>query len=187
MNIQHIDNAARILLDGGVGIMPTDTVYGLVARAEDQRAVARLYALKHREHKPGTIIAADTEQLAKLGISKQRLKTIEHLWPNPLSVILVLGQEFAYLDLGVGDIATRVVADTRLQSFLRQTGPLLTTSANHPGKPGAVNILEAQNYFNDQVEFYVDSGDLSGRAPSTIIRLTDSGEIKIIRDGAVKL
>jgi len=70
---------------------------------------------------------------------------------------------------------------------LEQTGPLVTSSANHPGKPGSVTIREAIDYFDGRVDFYVDGGDLSGRAPSTIIKITDSGSIEIIREGAVKL
>ncbi len=62
----------------------------------------------------------------------------------------------------------------------------MTTSANKPGEPGAVNVAEAQYYFQDRVDFYVDGGDLLGRAPSTIIRVTDDG-IEVIREGAVKI
>ena len=56
---QTIEEAVERLLRGGVGVMPTDTVYGLVARVADRPAVERLYTLKHREHKPGTVIAAN--------------------------------------------------------------------------------------------------------------------------------
>ncbi|HVU59881.1 MAG TPA: Sua5/YciO/YrdC/YwlC family protein, partial [Candidatus Saccharimonadales bacterium] len=48
---------------GTVGVLPSDTVYGIMARAADREAVARLYRLKHREHKPGTVIAATIDQL----------------------------------------------------------------------------------------------------------------------------
>jgi len=64
---------------------------------------------------------------------------------------------------------------------------LVTSSANQPGEPGAVNVRQAWDYFNDQVDFYVDGGDLSDRAPSTIVRIATDGDFEVLRDGAVKL
>lgn len=178
--------AVDILKKGGVGVMPTDTVYGVVASATNDRAVERLYALKQRERKPGTLVAASLDQLRQLGVSERYFEKLAAYWPGPLSAILPVGDEFAYLHQGVGDIAIRVVADKQFRYILEQTGPLVTSSANHPGKPGAVNVNQAWDYFNDQVDFYVDGGDLSDRAPSTIVRITN-GDLEVLRDGAVKL
>lgn len=180
------EEAISRLLNGGVGVMPTDTVYGLVARAHDKPAVTRLYSLKHRDHKPGTIIAADIAQLRQLGVSEAHLEKAGRWWPNPLSIILPIGEEFTYLHQEVGDIAIRVVVDESLKQILTVTGPLLTSSANQPSKPGSTTIAEAWNYFENSIDFYVDGGDLSGRAPSTIIRLTNTQEVEVIRAGAVK-
>ena len=167
--------------------MPTDTVYGLVARAEDPAAVARMYALKDRDHKPGTVIAASVEQLVALGVDEEHLDKVKKWWPNPLSVETPLGDNLRYLHQDTGRQGFRVVADEAVRAVLQQTGPLVTSSANHPGKPGSVTVDEAVAYFGDRVDFYVDGGDLSGRAPSTIIKIADDGSIEIIRDGAVKL
>jgi tRNA threonylcarbamoyl adenosine modification protein (Sua5/YciO/YrdC/YwlC family) len=167
--------------------MPTDTIYGLVARAQDKDAVARLYALKHRDHKPGTIIAATIEQLIDLGVDQAHLDKVKQRWPNPLSVETPLSNDLAYLHQDTGRQGLRVVADEAVRKILLQTGPLLTSSANHPGEPGAVTVADAWDYFGDNIDFYVDGGDLSGRAPSTIIRITNTGDIEVIRDGAVKL
>lgn len=183
-NINSVDEAIAILLKGGVGVLPTDTVYGLVARAADQAAVSRLYALKHRENKPGTVIAASVEQLVELGIPKRYLSAGEKLWPNPLSIEIPLGRRLTYLHQDTGRQAYRVVADDVVQAILKQTGPLLTSSANQPGEPGATDLQQAIDYFNNEVDFYVDGGDLSGKAPSTIIRIIDDA-IEIIRPGAV--
>jgi len=179
--------AVERLLRGEVGVMPTDTVYGLVARAEDPKAVARLYELKNRDHKPGTIIAASTEQLQNLGVPNSEIEAASQWWPDSLSIVLHVGDRFAYLHQGIGDVAIRVVADSVLIPLLETTGPLLTSSANHPGAPGAVTVRDAWDYFNDRIDFYVDGGDLSGRPPSTLIKLHDDGTIEVIRDGAVKL
>jgi L-threonylcarbamoyladenylate synthase len=179
--------AVTALLNGQVGVMPTDTVYGLVARAADPAAVARLYALKSRDHKPGTVIAASTQQLIELGVDPIYIDTVKQWWPNPLSVEIQLGDTLRYLHQDTGRQGFRVVADEAVRKILEQTGPLVTSSANHPGKAGSVNINQAYDYFTDRVDFYVDGGDLSGRAPSTIVKITESGEIEIIRQGAVSL
>ncbi len=180
------EDAITSLLAGGVGVMPTDTVYGLVARAADKAAVKRLYALKKRENKPGTIISANVEQLVKLGVAEADLRRVEHLWPNSVSVICEAGAGLEYLHLGMRSLAVRVPADESLRRFLEVSGPLVSSSANMPGMPGAVNLDEARAYFADDVDFYVDGGDLPGRAASTIVRLAGDG-LEVIRQGAVKL
>lgn len=163
--------------------MPTDTIYGIVARAADEKAVNRLYALKHREHKPGTVIAASVEQLVELGVPKRYLSAVEHLWPNALSVEIPLGHRLTYLHQDTGRQAYRVVADEKILAILRHTGPLVTSSANQPGEPVADNIEEAVAYFDGQVDFYVDGGELVGREPSTLIRVVDDA-IEVLRKGA---
>lgn len=178
--------ATRLLQQGAVGVMPTDTVYGLVARAADQSAVARLYALKHREHKPGTIIAANIEQLIELGIKRRYLTAVEHLWPNPLSIIIPTGLDLAYLHQGLNTLAIRIPQDSQVRETLQATGPLLTSSANQPGEPTANSVAEANDYFQDQVDFYVDGGTLQDRPPSTLIRIVDDS-IEVLRQGAVNI
>jgi L-threonylcarbamoyladenylate synthase len=178
--------AAKILMDGGVGVLPTDTVYGLVARAADETAVLRLYGLKQRERKPGTVIAASVEQLVGLGLDEADLRAVEHWWPNSLSLIMPAGEALAHIHQGLVSFPVRIPKDEALRRFLEQTGPLLTSSANQPGEPPAVNVAEAYKCFGDGADFYVDGGDLSGRAPSTIIRLRD-GRVEVLREGAVKI
>ncbi len=173
------------LNSGKVGVMPTDTVYGIVARAQDKVAVTRLYALKSREQKPGTLIAASVQQLVDLGVPTEELQKVEQWWPGSLSAVLAM-QGNDYLHQGVGDIAMRVIADPTLRALLEQTGPLLTSSANQPGEPGATTITEAWQYFGDSVDFYVDGGEITSRVPSTIVKPTADG-ITVLRQGAVKI
>lgn len=181
------DSAASRLNELGIiGVIPTDTVYGVVARAGDERAVARLYALKDRDSKPGTIIATDIEQLQGLGLKHRYLKAVEQFWPGAVSVIIPCGPELQYLHQGKYSLAVRVPDKPELLGLLRQTGPLLTSSANQPGQPTATTVAKAKGYFGDEVDFYIDGGDLSDHKPSTIIRIVDDA-IEIIREGAVKI
>jgi L-threonylcarbamoyladenylate synthase len=175
-----------LLKPGTIGVIPTDTVYGVVARAADAVAVKRLYDVKQREGKPGTVIAANIDQLVELGLKRRYLRAVEQYWPGPLSVIIPCGDELSYLHEGVRSLAVRIPKDDALLALLDQTGPLLTSSANMPRKPPALTTREAKDYFGDSVDFYEDGGDLSGREPSTIIRMIDDA-IEVIRQGTVKI
>lgn len=175
-----------LIRQGAVGVLPTDTVYGLVCLAQNLEAVTRLYALKHREHKPGTVIAASLQQLIDLGMKARYLKAVEDFWPNPLSVVIPCDETHAYLHLGKHSLAVRIPKDEPLQNLLKQTGPLLTTSANLAHQPVATNLQGAQKYFGEDVDFYVDGGDINDHVPSTIIRMVDDA-IDILRAGAVKI
>ena len=180
------ESAKQLLQPGTVGVIPTDTLYGVVARAVDTAAVKRLYEIKQREGKPGTIIAATLDQLVNLGISRRYLKAVEQFWPGAVSVVVPCGESLAYLHQGKGSLAVRIPADEALLELLQQTGPLLTSSANQPGEAPANNLTEAKAYFNDEVDFYIDGGDLSGHQPSTVLRIVDYA-IEILRPGAVNI
>lgn len=171
---------------GSIGVIPTDTVYGVVARAADRTAVARLYDLKHRERKPGTLIAADIDQLVSLGIKRRYLKAVEQFWPGAVSVVIPVGPELEYLHQGMGSLAVRIPDHQPLRQLLLMTGPLLTSSANQPGEPPATTAAEARNYFGTAVDFYDDGGDLSGALPSTVVRMVDDA-IEVLRPGAVTI
>lgn len=180
----HDAQLAQLLKGGAVGVLPTDTVYGLVASAANPAAVERLYALKSREHKPGTLIAASIDQLVSLGIKARYLKAVEQFWPGPISV--ETPHQITYLTMSTGRQGIRIPDFPELLELLREVGPLQTTSANMPGEPVSNTIAEAQAYFGDTVDFYVDGGDLSGHPPSTLIRIVDDA-IEVLRAGAVKI
>jgi L-threonylcarbamoyladenylate synthase len=186
MILSSEEQAIASLLAGGVGVLPTDTVYGLVACAADPQAVGRMYAIKRRQYKPGTVIAASVEQLINLGVQRAHLAIAERWWPGSISIEIPVGPELAYLHQHTGRQGFRVVADENVRQVLQRTGPLVTSSANQPGEPPAVKVEEAYQFFKDAVGFYVDAGDRSDREPSTIARITSNG-LEIIRHGAVKI
>ena len=173
---------ARLLKEGKVGVIPSDTVYGIVSLASNEQAVKRLYELKSREKKPGTLVAANIDDVVDLGFKRRYLKAVEDLWPNPLSI--QIPHQVEYIHGGTGRSAVRIPGDDEFRAFLEKTGALMTSSANLPGQPHANTLKEAQDYFGDSVDFYVDGGDLSSNEPSTIIGVIDD-EIEIYREGAL--
>ena len=179
-----LNECAAELQAGKVGVIPTDTIYGLVATAKNEQAVQKIYDLKQRDGKPGTIIAANVQQLVDLGIKKRYLTAVEHYWPNPISI--EIPHQIAYLHQGTMRQAMRIPDDTNLLNLLEKTGPLQTSSANITGKPSATSVQSAQDYFGDSVDFYVDGGDLANRPPSTVIKIVDD-TVEVVREGAIKI
>jgi len=172
---------------GSIAVIPTDTVYGVVARAEDRQAVKKLYDLKNRENKPGTLIASSIKQLEELGFKHRYLKAVEEFWPGPISVIIPTSDpNLEYLTLKKMSLAVRVTNDINLINLLSQVGPILTSSANQPGETPAKNINEAKAYFGNKVDYYQDGGDIKDNKPSTIIKIIDDA-IEVVRQGGIKI
>ncbi len=182
---QSLLEVSKLLVDGSVGVIPTDTVYGIVALASNKSAVTRIYDLKRREGKPGTIIAASIEQLVDLGFKKRYLTVVEQFWPGPVSVVIPC-VDLDHLHQGLGSIPVRIPDNSQLLELLQQTGPLQTSSANLTGEPISARVQQAVDYFGDGPDFYVDGGDLSQQTESTVIRVVDD-VIEVIREGAVKI
>jgi L-threonylcarbamoyladenylate synthase len=177
----------KILKDGGVGVMPTDTVYGVVCSAFSQEALGRLFKVKGRdENKPPIILVADISDLEKFGIriSPTQAEFVEKYWPGKVTIIFTVPEEFAYLDKGLG-LAIRLPADESLRNILRQTGPLATSSANFQGLAIAKNITEAKKYFVNNVDFYEDGGELES-LPSTLVKIIGD-KVEILRQGVVQI
>ena len=175
----------KLIKAGAIGVIPTDTVYGLVGKAESQIAIERMYALKARKRQPGTTIAATSEQLNGLGFPADQLQHARAYWPNALSVEMSATAIPDYLSTGQPVMAARIPNKPELLELLHAAGPLMTTSANAPGEPTSTSVDTALEYFGDEVDFYVDGGDLSGRPPSTIIGYAPDNSIIVYRRGAV--
>ena len=175
----------EILNNGGVGVIPTDTVYGIVCDAFSKDALLRLYELKSRDgNKPPVVLISSLDDLKLFGIVIDEMAKIflKKFWPGKVSVIFKIKPEFSFLDKGLG-LAIRFPDDKKVLDFLKQTGPLATSSANIQNHAPAKNIKEAEKYFGDKVDFYEDGGELDS-APSTLVRI-NGDKVEILRQGAV--
>jgi len=177
----------NLITNGAVGVLPTDTVYGLVAAIRHPEAVTKLYSTKPRELAPGTIIAASVDDLVSVGFRLDQLQQVEHYWPASLSVVLDAQGINEDIKQVRTELPVRIPNNPALIDLLKQTGPLMTTSANAPKQPTSTSITMAETYFGDSVDYYVDGGNLSNRPPSTIIGIKSDNSIEIYRQGAVKI
>jgi len=181
---------APILKLGGVGVIPTDTLYGIVGSALDKKTVERVYQLRKRElSKPMIILIPSLSDLKKFGIilSSSQKKILGEVWPAKVSVIFECKlKKWEYLHRGQKTLAFRFPADEELVSLLKKVGPLVAPSANLSGKKPAETYLEAKKYFGEDVDFYVDCGKLKSK-PSTLVEFGKDGKLKILREGAVRI
>jgi len=175
-------NIKDILIRGGSCILPTETVYGLAARADDSTAVDHIYAIKGRSfNKPLAVCIRDISQAETLAIFDAKAKALAAaFWPGPLT--LVLPAKRKNLDARCyqnGTIALRC-PDIAWREHLLET-PLALTSANRSGEPDAVT---ADTTLNADVDGLLDMGPAKGGRPSTIISVTEE-TVKGLRLGAL--
>jgi L-threonylcarbamoyladenylate synthase len=164
-------NAAERLKEGEIGVIPTDTLYGVVGSALQQKVVDRIYKLRHRQlDKPLIVLIGSWEdfRLLKIQIDDRLRSLLQKVWPGPVSVIVSTpGQDLEYLHRGTYGIALRMPAKTQLRELLAQTGPIVAPSANLAGEQPAETIEEARSYFGERV-FYLDEGHIAG-SPSALV------------------
>lgn len=171
----------EMLNSGAVGVLLTDTLYGIVARADNEAAVERIYELKGRNgSKPLISLIADVSQMYD-PLPEGVDPTIGDLWPGKNTVIVPSPSAPAWLVRGSHGISYRLPDNARLQQLIKQTGPLVAPSANPEGEPPARSVGEAQAYFGDKVDFYVDGGVAFSNEPSSIFSMTADGDMEQLR------
>lgn len=179
----------EIIKNGGVGVLPTDTLYGLVGSALNKKSVEKIYKLRKRNSgKPFIILISSLKDLNlfEIKLEKETEKLLKKLWPGKVSVILAcVSKKLKYLHRGTNSLAFRIPKNKKLINLLKKTGPLAAPSANHEGKKPASTITEAKKYFGNKVDFYVDGGILKSQ-PSTLVEIR-GGKIIVLRQGAVKI
>lgn len=184
-----IKKIALSLKNGSIGIIPTDTQYGIVTSALKPESVEKIYSLRKRSsEKPMIILISQVTDVLDIGLrpTKEQLNLMQKVWPNPVSLILpVTKTDLIYLHRGKKSLAFRIPAIKWLKELLDISGPLVAPSANFEGEKPATTIDEAKNYFKDQIDFYLDGGELNN-PPSTVISLINN-KYNIIRQGSYKI
>ena len=184
-----LECAVALLEDGQVVAIPTDTVYGLAAIAENDDAVSRIFALKDRPpDRPLPIFPVDCGQagdVADLGAGGRALAST--FWPGALTIVArrAAGFRSAAL-LGYETVGLRLPADDFVLALLRRVGrPLAVTSANRSGAGSVTTAAEVVDRLAGLVPLVVDGGAGSG-ADSTIIDIT-AQPARLLRAGDVPL
>lgn len=171
-----------LLKNGGVAVLRTDTLYGIVASANNSAAVERVYAIKGRDASKSCIILLDDMRSAygrgdELGVENQQYHS-----DTPTSFLVDATLAPTWLLRENNDLAYRVPADAAFRQFLTATGPLVAPSANPQGLPPARTVEEAYAYFGEAVDMYIDAGEVpESTPPSRLIRLHGDGRAERLR------
>ena len=132
MSDKKSKNIIKILKSGGVGVMPTDTLYGLVGSAFSKKAIDRIYKIKNRnKSKKLIVLISSIKDLEKFKIKLSSTKSLSKYWPGKVSII-------------IGGIAFRLPKKKSIIEILKKTGPLVAPSANPEGLKPAATIKEAK-------------------------------------------
>lgn len=166
---------------GALAVIPTDTIYGLITSAWNKESVERVYLLKERSpHKPCIILISSAHEMSSFGVSDELIeKVIEHNHHlSPTSFIVPINRsDLYYLDRGTGTLAFRIPKQAWLQTFLKDSGPIIAPSANTEGNPPATTVAQARQYFGDAITYYIDGGILEGN-PSTLIDILTGNQLR---------
>lgn len=183
----YMKKLTSIIKNGGIAVIKTDTLYGIVGLAKDQYVVDRIYNTKKRDVlKPVIVLVSGISDIEFLGIklSDKFKEATEAHWPGKVSIIVPVEESvnLHYLHKGTGGIAFRVPDNEDLYELLKETGPLIAPSANIEGEVPANNIREAMAYFGDKVDYYEDRGECENCKASKIIKITDDFDVEVLRD-----
>ena len=184
-----LPEAVAVLRGGGLVAYPSDTVYGLGAAAGDERAVARVFAVKGRDaEKAISVLLADAADLAPLCAEVPFLARVlaQRYWPGPLTLVLRPSPGYQSAALGGGDtLAVRVPDHPFLRELIRALGePITGTSANRSGRPACRSAQEVEHELGDTVDLIIDGGPSPAGPESTVVSLTGSLPV-VLREGAI--
>jgi L-threonylcarbamoyladenylate synthase len=172
-----------ILEAGGVALLPTDTIYGLHALADNAAAVEKIVRMKARDaEKPFLVVGASLEQLEQAGafFSATVRDIVVQLWPGPLTAIVPLRKSLAAAR-DAKTIGVRVPDHAWLRGVLERTGPLTSTSANRSGEPAIDSPQALSRDLHDALDALVDAGPLRGKA-SVLVDFTGPSPC-LLREG----
>jgi len=168
---------------GEVVILPTDTVYGLIADAKNEKAVKRIFEIKGRETKKTLSIFVKDIKMAKdlAFVNKRQEKFLKTSWPGKVTAVLkAKPKKKKFFKFGIINSENKIglrIPKYELVNFLikKLNSPVTGTSANISGNPASTKIKEVLRQFENrkyQPDLTIDAGNLPKSKPSTVFDLT---------------
>lgn len=189
-NADSIARAAKLLRDGGLVAIPTETVYGLGANALDGQAVARIYEAKGRpQFNPLIVHVSDLAAAEKLVVFNDKARAVaNHFWPGPLTMILPRRDDCPVSELcsaGLPTLAVRVPSHKIAQQLLQEAGvPVAAPSANRSGHISPTTPQHVAESLGDRVDMIVAGGACDVGLESTVLDVSGEGPV-VLRPGGI--
>lgn len=184
-----IARAASRIHGGGLVVFPTNTFYGLGARALDAHAVEKVYQAKKRNpEKPLLILIASLADLPGLvkTVPAVAERIIKAFWPGSVTLVFQAKEGFpANLTGHTGKIGIRLAGHPVASALVREVGsPVTATSANLSGNMGAISVNGLDKEMLEYVDLVLDAGLLAGGSGSTLVDVTVDPP-RVLREGTI--
>lgn len=183
--------SSKLIHDGKVVAIPTETVYGLAANAFDENAVKSIYAAKGRpSDNPLIVHISRFDELAPL-VSEipEKVKIMaEHFWPGPLTMIMKKSDKISNtVSGGLGTVAVRMPESKYARAIIERAGvPVAAPSANLSGSPSPTNAKYVFSDMNSRIPLIIDGGPCKIGVESTVISFAEEPPV-LLRPGGVTL
>ena len=186
---KSINTAARILKNGGVVGIPTETVYGLAASAYDDNAIKKVFMAKGRpQDNPLIVHICDLEMLTEVAddIPEIAYTLAEKFWPGALTMVLNRSEKIAdSVSAGLTTVAVRMPSNPVALDVIKVSGlPLAAPSANLSGKPSPTTANHVLNDLEGKIDAVLMGEDCDFGVESTVITLVGQTPM-LLRPGAV--
>lgn len=186
---KSVNRAVEVLRNGGAVAAPTDTLYGILANALDERAVRNVFAAKMREAgSPLPIFVSDADDLAKYGsdVPEIAYALAAAFWPGKLTIVVPKSDSIPEaVSGGLDTVGMRIPDHPIPRGIVAALGaPVTATSANLSGTAGLASAADVVRELGERVDMVLDGGVLAPSAASTVVDATAS-PLKILRIGAV--
>lgn len=184
-----ISQASKILKNGGLVAIPTETVYGLAANALDGEAVGRIFIAKGRpQDNPLIVHIANLEEMKRLveRVDERAYILAEKFWPGPLTVIMKKSQLIPdEVSAGLETVAIRMPSHPVARKIIKECGvPLAAPSANASGKPSPTTAQHVIDDLEGRIDAIIDGGECAVGVESTVITL-ETTPPTLLRPGGV--
>jgi L-threonylcarbamoyladenylate synthase len=182
--------AVDALRNGGLVILPTETVYGLAADAGNAQAVAAIFEAKGRPRfNPLIAHVSDAVQAEAVAVFDDRARRLaQAFWPGPLTLVAPVRDREAVCDLaraGLDSVAVRAPGHARARAVIAAFGrPVVAPSANRSGRPSPTTFADAVEETGFAAAAALDGGDCAVGVESTVVSVLD-GRLALLRPGAV--
>lgn len=184
-----LEQAGKIIQEGGLVLFPTETVYGIGANGLDEEAVKKIYLSKGRaSDNPLILHIANFEMLPQIAqnISELEKRLMQAFWPGPFTIILnrtnivpdivTAGLETVGIRMPSGEIAKKLIEYAKV--------PIAAPSANISGRPSGTNLEDIYDELKDKMDFIINGGSTEVGLESTVVRVIDNVP-HILRPGKI--
>ncbi|MFH1451466.1 MAG: L-threonylcarbamoyladenylate synthase [bacterium] len=188
---EAVKEAIKVFESSGVVVCPTDTIYGLLAVATDQKAVEKVFKIKKRSlSNPLPVFVESLKEAKRIAkINQKQERFLGRYWPGKITAILKRKRAIKIYGVAEDTIGLRVPNHKLVSLLLRKSGHCLTgTSVNISGAPSLVSIPKIINQFNRRKyrpDLILDAGRIKKSKPSTIVNLVGEDNLEILRKGDV--